>query len=132
VAQLCHLKEEFSKLDTRVLIISFGTLPAVQAWIKETCTTFDVLLDREREVYKTYGLERSVWRSYNLKTIWTYARHWLSGKPLHTSHGDDTSQLGGDFIVDRKGILRLTYRSHDPTDRPSGVYLLEKMRKLKD
>jgi hypothetical protein len=130
VAQLCHLKEEFSKLDTRVLIISFGTLPTVQAWLKETCTTFEVLLDREREVYKAYGLERSIWRAYSLKTIWMYAQHLLTGKPLHTSHGDDKSQLGGDFIVDRKGILRLTYHSHDPIDRPSSSYLLENLRNL--
>jgi hypothetical protein len=26
--------------------------------------------------------------------------------------------LGGDFIVDSQGKVRLVYRSHDPTDRP--------------
>lgn len=130
MAQLCQYKEEFSQLDTRVLIISFGTLPAVQAWLKETCTTFDVLLDREREVYNAYGLERSFWRSRNLKTIWKVATHRLAGRPSYHSHRDDTTQLGGDFIIDQNGILQMAYRSHDPTDRPSAKYLLEFLRKL--
>ena len=35
------------------------------------------------------------------------------------------AQLGGDFIVDRDGILRLAYRSRDPADRPEVTLLLE-------
>jgi len=27
-------------------------------------------------------------------------------------------ELGGDFIIDKHGILKLVYPSHDPTDRP--------------
>lgn len=130
MAQLCQHKEEYGQLNTRVLIISFGTLPAVQAWLKETCATFEVLLDREREVYKAYGLERSFWRSRNLKTIWKVATHRLAGRPAYESHGDDTTQLGGDFIIDQNGILQMAYRSHDPTDRPSAQYLLEFLRNL--
>ncbi len=130
MAQLCHHKEEFSQLDTRVLIISFGTLPAVQAWLKETCTTFDVLLDRQREVYRAYGLERSFWRSRNLKTIWKVATHRLTGRPSYDSHGDDTTQLGGDFIVDQNGILQMAYRSNTPTDRPTAQYLLGYLRQI--
>lgn len=132
MAQLCQFKQEFSQLNTRVLIISFGTLPAVQAWLKESCETFDVLLDRERDVYKAYGLERSFWRSHNLRTILMYAKHWLAGRSMYESYGDDTTQLGGDFILDQGGILRLAYPSQDPTDRPSAQYLLEKLRNLQE
>jgi peroxiredoxin len=117
-------------LNTRVLIISFGTLPAVQTWLKETCSYFDVLLDRERKVYGAYGLERSFWRSHNLRTIWTYARMKLEGRRSLGLGGDDTSQLGGDFIIDTHGRIRLAYRSYDPTDRPSVEYLLRELHKL--
>ncbi len=86
--------------------------------MKETCTSYEVLLDRERIVYNAYSLERSYSRSRNLKTRWYYFKAWLSGKKTHDSYGDDTSQLGGDFIVDKDGSLRLVYPSHDPTDRP--------------
>jgi peroxiredoxin len=130
VAQLCQNEEQFEQLKTRIVIISFGTLPAVQAWMKESCVTFQIALDRERTVYTAYGLERSFWRSRNLKTRWYYFKAWLSGKKGFDSHGDDTSQLGGDFIVDKNGVLRLVYPSHDPTDRPSAEYLLERLQQL--
>lgn len=127
---MCERHDEFARLDTRVLIISFGSLPAIQQWMQETCHTFTVLLDRERTVYNAYGLERSYWRSRNLKTRWYYVKAWLAGRKSHASPGDDTSQLGGDFIVDKNGVLQLVYPSHDPTDRPPVEALLSTLKKL--
>jgi hypothetical protein len=127
---LCARQDEFAKLNTRVFIISFGTLPALQQWMNETCGTFDVLLDRDRTVYKAYELERSRLRSRSPRVIWLYFTYWLQGRKFHDSHGDDTSQLGGDFIVDRNGILRLVYPSHDPGDRPPVNDLLNVLKNL--
>lgn len=98
--------------------------------MKETCVNFTVLLDRERTVYNTYGLERSRLRSISLRTLWLYAKKHLTGHEMHSSNGDDTSQLGGDFIVDKKGILRLVYPSHDPVDRPPVDDLLKVLTNL--
>jgi alkyl hydroperoxide reductase subunit AhpC len=127
---LCARQDEIAALNTRVFVISFGTLPAVQAWMKETCNTFTVLLDRERTVYSAYGLERSRLRAFSPRTLWLYATRHLRGKQMHSSYGDDTSQLGGDFIVDKNGILRLAYPSHDPVDRPQVDDLLRSLQKL--
>ena len=74
---------------------------------------------RYRSVYTAYGLERSFWRSRSLGTRWFYFRAWLAGTPTHTSEGEDLSQLGGDFIVDPTGRLRLVHPSREPVDRPS-------------
>jgi len=127
---LCARHKDFEALNTRVFIISFGKFPAVQQWMKETCNAFTVLLDRERVVYKAYQLEHSFWRSRNLKTRWVYFKAWLSGKPRYDSHGDDTSQLGGDFIVDKDNILRFVNPSHDPTDRPTVDKLMNVLRQI--
>jgi alkyl hydroperoxide reductase subunit AhpC len=127
---LCACQNEIAALNTRVFVISFGTLPAVQQWMSETCTTFTVLLDRERTVYSAYGLERSRLRAFSPRTLWLYATRHLRGKQLHSSHGDDTSQLGGDFIVDKNGVLRYSYPSHDPVDRPPVDDLLQALQKL--
>lgn len=127
---MCARQDEIAALNTRVFIISFGTLPAVQQWMSETCTTFTVLLDRERTVYNAYGLERSRLRAFSPRTLWLYATCHLRGKQMHSSHGDDTSQLGGDFIVDKNGLLRLSYPSHDPVDRPAVEALLRVLREL--
>jgi hypothetical protein len=128
VAQLCQHQEEFKKRDTCVIIISFGTLPAVQEWMRENCDHFTVLLDRERKVYKAYGLEASFWRAYHPRTLWLYAKAIIAGKKMHNSHGDDTTQLGGDFIISTDGKFKLVYPSYDPTDRPP----LEKLLKVLD
>ncbi|MCK7481084.1 MAG: AhpC/TSA family protein [Candidatus Moduliflexus flocculans] len=103
---MCQRQEEFRQQNTVVLIISFGTLPALQQWMRETCSSFEVLLT-EIEAYKAYGLERSFSRSRSLKTRWYYLKAWLSGKKSFESQGEDTSQLGGDFIVDPSGPCAL-------------------------
>ncbi len=128
MAQLCQRQDELKKLNTRVLIISFGGLLAAQKWVEETCVTYDLLLDPERKIYDSFGLERSLLRSWDLKTIWTYIKLLASGKKWRGIQGD-SSQLGGDFIIDPHGIIRLAYRSYDPTDRPSIDLLLDELRR---
>ena len=86
-------------------------------------------LDPERTVYATYGLERSFRRSWNLKTMWRYVRLLTSGRQWRGIQGD-SAQLGGDFVVDAGGIVRLAYRSYDPTDRPPVANLLALLRQL--
>ncbi|MBI5965202.1 MAG: redoxin domain-containing protein [Chloroflexi bacterium] len=127
---MCARQNEFAQLNTRVFIISFGTLPALQQWMNEVCGTFTVLLDRDRTAYKAYQLERSRLRSYHPSVVWIYIKRWFQRGEFYDSHGDDTSQLGGDFIVDKNGILRLVYPSHDPADRPSVDDLLKVLRNL--
>jgi alkyl hydroperoxide reductase subunit AhpC len=127
---LCARQEEFAKLNTRVFIISFGTLPALQQWMNEVCSTFTVLLDRERVAYQAYGLERSRLRSWHPRVVWIYIKRWFQRGEFYDSHGDDTSQLGGDFIVVKQGNLRLVHASHDPTDRPAVEELLELLESI--
>lgn len=98
--------------------------------MNENCNHFTVLLDRERQVYNAYGLEHSYWRSRNLKTRWYYFTAWLKGKKGGDSHGDDTSQLGGDFIIGQDSKFKLVYPSHDPTDRPPVEALLQVLDNL--
>lgn len=113
----------------RVLILSFGTLPAAQAWMEETCSPFELLLDAERRVYEAYGLERSVVRSWNLRTIWRYARLLASGRRWRGIQGD-SAQLGADLIVDPDGIVRLAHYSYDPPDRPAAETILVALTSL--
>lgn len=129
MAQLCQQQTELASLNAQVLIVSFGTLPAAQAWLEETCSPFDLLLDPERQVYGAYGLEHSLLRSWNLKTVWRYVQLLTSGRRWRGIQGD-SAQLGGDFVVDADGLVRLAYRSHDPTDRPPVGDLLALLRQL--
>ena len=100
-------------------------------WVQETCTAFPFLLDPERSLYKSLGLKRSLLRSWNLRTLWRYARYVFSGRGLKPIQGD-SAQLGGDFIFDEQAVLRYAHRSEDPLDRPPIEELLTVLRDLSD
>jgi peroxiredoxin len=106
-------------------VISFGQAWQARAWQEETGAPFTLLLDPERAAYRAYGLEQSLLRSWGIKVWLRYAQLLLVGRSWRgTLRRGDSGQLGGDFIVDANGIIRLAYRSHDPTDRPSVSQLL--------
>jgi peroxiredoxin len=128
---LCQHKDEFKRLDTEIMVVSFGLPAFASRWLDETCDWFRLLIDPERAVYQAYGLESSLVRSWNLKTVARYIELMRQGREWRGIQGDST-QLGGDFIVDRNGTVRLAYRSHDPTDRPSVSELLIVLRQLSD
>jgi alkyl hydroperoxide reductase subunit AhpC len=131
VAQLAPLHAEFQSLNTEVVAISFGAEQWAHAWLQETQSPFPVLLDPTLAAYQAYGLERSAWRSWGVKTLWYYARALVRGEKLLEKRGD-THQLGGDFIVDASGLIQLAYPSHDPTDRPSTGELFAVLRRLRE
>lgn len=130
MAQLRQHDDVLKGLNTRVAVISFGTFPGAKAWVQETAVPFDFFLDPQLKAYKAYGLERSLIRSWGPKVWFTYARLLLSGRRWRGVQGD-SAQLGGDFVVDKNGIICLAYPSHDPTDRPSINSTLEILQWVK-
>jgi peroxiredoxin len=129
VAQLRSHEIDLEARDTRVTIISFGTPALAQKWIEETQTAFQFLVDPERVVYHAFGLESSLVRSWNLRTWFTYTKLMFQGRRWRGIQGD-SSQLGGDFILDQQGIIRMAYRSHDPTDRPTLKAILQALDEI--
>jgi peroxiredoxin len=129
VAQVESHKDDFESLKTNVVTISFGTPYWARIWLEETRSPFSLLLDKERAAYRAYGLERSLLRSWGWQTISYYARAVWNGDQWRGVRGD-SGQLGGDFIVDSMGFVRLAYPSRNPTDRPSVEELLSVLRKL--
>lgn len=130
MAQLCQQQGQLKRLKVAVLLVSFSDDPELaRVWLETTCSSFRLLLDPERVVYHTYGLERSWLRSWNLRTLWRYVQLLRAGRKWRGIQGD-SAQLAGDFIVDAKGRLRLAYRSHDPTDRPAVADLLALLQPL--
>lgn len=120
---------EFPHLNTEVLIVSFGVEQWARDWLRETEVPFPLLLDQDRRVYQAYGLERSALRAWAPRVLWYYIRQLAAGRRLHSIEGDP-HQLGGDFIIDRNGIVRLAHRERDPIDRPPVAGLLDVLRGL--
>jgi len=129
VAQLRSRYGEIQALNTGVVIISFSPAHRVRLWQKETGAPFLILRDPARKGYKAYGLERSLRRSWGLKTFWRYAKLLFSGYRWRGIQGD-SGQLGGDFLVDSQGVLRLVHPSRNPTDRPTVDAIIAELRRL--
>jgi len=123
VAQVGVHQQDFESLGTRVLTISFGTPYWAQVWLEETQSPFPLLLDSKRTAYRAYGLDYSLLRSWGWQTIAYYTRALFNGEEWRGIRGD-SGQMGGDFIVDAQGMVRLAYPSRNPTDRPPVEVLL--------
>ena len=126
---MCRHAEAFHRLGARVVLVSFGPPAFAAQWLRETVAPFSLWLDPERRAYRAYGVERSLFRSWGPRTILTYARLMMAGRRWRGIQGD-SRQLGGDFIVDGKGIMRFAHRSHDPADRPDIDALIGRLSDL--
>ena len=129
MAQVVPYSAEITSLNTKIVAVSFGTPYWAGAWLKTTGAPFPIWLDPDKQSYPTYGMERSLKAAYSPKTIWYYIKAVARGEKLQKSQGD-TDQLGGNFIVDKNGIVRFAYPSKDPTDRPPVADLLSVLRTL--
>ena len=127
MAQLCQYQEELKKLDVQVILISFGPTEVAKDWLEETCPSFQLLLDPERNVYSKYKLKRSWLGSWNLRTLAYYIRALLGGREWRGIIGD-SAQLGGDFVINKDGTLLLEYRSKEATDSPEVSEVISLLR----
>ena len=129
MVQVAAHNEAFQALNTDVVTISFGIEYWARMWLQETQSPYPFLVDPERIAYHAYGLQSSVFRSWMPQNLWFYAKATLQGREKFGKRGDP-HQLGGDFIVDSQGIVRLAHPSKEPTDRPSVNQLLAVLRKI--
>jgi hypothetical protein len=113
-------RETLEVLNTDVLLVSFEQLDRIAWYLAEAEFGWPVLSDPGRDAYRAYRLERAgfarAWLSP--RTLAYYARQILRGHPPPIPRADSL-QLGGDFLVDDAGILRLARPSSEPADRPS-------------
>ena len=128
--QLHHHEAELRQLNAQVLTISFGTEYWARGWLQETGSPFPLLLDPERRTYTAYQLHSSFLRAWGPNVLWRYLKLILAGERLRPAQGDP-HQMGGDFIVDAAGVIRLAHRSRDPVDRPPVAVLLATLRALR-
>lgn len=129
MAQLRRLEDDIDALGVQVLTISFGASFWVTAWQQDTGSPYPLLLDPERALYQAYGLGTSFVRVWSPHVMWHYLKLVLRGQKLLPVQGDP-HQMGGDFIVDAAGFIRLAHASKDPVDRPPVEKLLSVLRSL--
>ena len=111
-------------LDTQVVIVTFEQRDVARAYVDETGIRWPVLVDEARGLYRACGMLRGRVRDiWGPRTWWAYAKELMRGRwPRPTSA--DTSQLGGDVLIDPEGTVRFVHVGSGPGDRPSVAAVL--------
>jgi peroxiredoxin len=122
-------KDDFDRLNTQIAVVTFTGGYWADHWLKDTGVDFPLLIDENNDLYDSFDLKRSFWKTWQPKVILDYAKRLVKGESLKQSSGDPY-QMGGDFIIDTDGIVRLAYRSDDPTDRPPVDDLLKVLERI--
>jgi hypothetical protein len=102
-----------------VAVVTFEQAWRAEAYVRDTGTTWPILLDRDRVLYTAYDMHRGSRRKVlGVRQWWTYIRLILRGHRVQRPT-DDIYQLGGDVLIDPAGIVQLHFVSDSPVDRPS-------------
>ncbi len=98
------------------------------SYVRETQLEWPLLVDTERVLYQAYGMHRgNWWNIYGPASVWAYLKLLLRGRRLRLP-GSDVHQLGGDVLIDPRGIVRVHHIGSGPADRPAVTGLLEAIR----
>ncbi len=115
-----------------MVAIGFATPERLRRLAEDVGVPFPMLHGPEYQAYRAFSLQQGTLREvYGLRTAWAYLK-LIVRKRRFTRTQTDRLQLGGDFIIDGQGIVRLAYRSRDPADRPPVSRLLDALREAAD
>ena len=115
-------------LAIRVLVVTFENRAAAADYVADTGVRWPILVDERRELYRAYGLERAKW--YHLvgpRTLFTYAKEALRGTFPRWPVAD-TTQQGGDVLIDPDGVVRFHHVGPGSGYRPTVAQIFEARR----
>ncbi len=106
--------------DAAIALITFAEADNSAPYRSRMDLPFPMLVDTARETYRSYGLERGSFRRiWGPKTAKRYIEIFRAngisrpGRPT-----EDTLQLGGNFVIDRRGTITYAFRGRGPDERP--------------
>ena len=119
--------EEFG--DAEIAVVLFTRQRNLRGYRSRYVDPLSVLTDEDRALYRVFSLgSGSLWQVWGPKVWLKYAR-LLRGGATFEKPTENTSQLGGDFVVGRDGRLVYVFRSKGPDERPSVDDLLDAVRR---
>lgn len=127
MAEVCHEAKTLADKSCTVLVVTFLPPAELAAFREQHGWPFRVLGDVARTVYRAYGLKRGSWgQVFHPSGLIAYWQAWRHHIPIRRPRsGDDWFQLGGDFLIDPAGEIRLAHYSQNPADRPTVSQLLQ-------
>ena len=120
-------EDELRRGNVSIAVVTFENDFFARQYVEETGLTWPLLIDSDREVYRSYGmLAASFWDVWGPKSWLVYLKALAKGATLHKSAGD-IYQRGGDLLIDPDGIVRLHHVGTGPADRPSVAEILHRI-----
>jgi hypothetical protein len=120
---------ELRELGVRVVVVTFESAAAVTSYREETGITYPVLIDESRGLYHAYGLGRAKLRHLiGPTTLKAYASEAFRGQ-LPKRPVADTTQQGGNVLVDPGGIVRFHHVGAGSGYRPPISDILDARRR---
>uniref|UniRef100_A0A8C3GB44 Selenoprotein L n=1 Tax=Cyclopterus lumpus TaxID=8103 RepID=A0A8C3GB44_CYCLU len=114
--------------SVRVLVVSFGGMEGAQVWREQTGCTFDLLLDPQRKVYRSFGLGSSYAKVMKFGCLLLYSEYGAVDREYPDVPPrllEDIYQMGGDFLLDEEGKVLLSHQCESPMHRPTVKAILQ-------
>lgn len=128
MAELEASQADLEARSVRVLVVSFGGVEGAQVWREQTGCTFDMLLDPQRKVYRSFGLGSSYAKVMKFGCLLQYSEYGAVDRDFPDVPPrllEDIYQMGGDFLLDEAGKVLLCHPSKIPMDRPTVKAILQ-------
>ena len=123
---------EFDRVGAQVAVVAYEDANRVQTLAQQERLQLQFLIDADLLLYQAFQLRRGSRRDlFNVATVMSYLKGLIHLRLPHIPHGD-TSQLGGDVVLDAQGRVALVHRSTTPADRPEVADILRVLRALRD
>jgi len=115
-----------AEAGTAVIVVSFEPVDHVARIDDRLRLPFTFVLDPDRKAYEAFGLGRaSLLRTYGYpEVVAFYARALFRGRVPDLHRRQDRRQLGGDFVIDRDGVVVFAHPERGPEDRADVLDLI--------
>lgn len=127
LVQVAKAADKFKERNCGLVVISQGKPQVLAHFEKRNGFPFPVTGDPDRVAYKAFGLERVWWFTFLFPwVLWGYLVRIVTGTiPRVPYLSEDVTQLGGNFLLDQSGKMLWSFRSSDPSRRPSVEAMLK-------
>ena len=122
-------RDELERVGAAVLFVAFDRPKRLrESLLADVDLVVPLLVDESRAAYRAWGLRRSSVAGVWLDPLvwWRYVSLVARGARLR-SVGEDTLQLGGDFVIDPEGTVHWA-RPQRRDDRPPVAELVREIR----
>ena len=113
-----------------MVAIGFAAPERLRRLADDVGIPFPMLRDPEYQAYRAFGLKQGTLREiYGLRTAWAYVK-LIVRKRRFTRTQTDRMQLGGDFVLNERGLVVYEYRGASPHQRPAVEELMKVLDRI--